>query len=190
MITTRYINLTYYHYITIFSIIFLLLILIIREQLKSPVKLADFMDFELEAHTSMNEVIYEGYSKDKKIKLVADSAALIKSDKIEFHNLKINMPQSRQKEIIIKANQGDYNTTSEIAILKGDVSVNLDDKNFLTTILHYEKKKDIVWTDKGFKLSSNSYESEGDYFLYNLKNDEFTVKNQKSIIKGEDISVP
>jgi hypothetical protein len=58
----------------------------------------------------------------------------------------------------------------------------------MTPFLYYEKKKDIVWTDKGFKLFSNSYESQGNYFLYDLKNEKLIVKNQQSIVKGEENS--
>ncbi len=189
MMTAGNINFRYYHYIGIFFLIFILLLVIIREQLKSPVRLNDFIDFELDAEIFMEDVSYAGYSKDSKIKLVASRASLIKSDRIEFRELKINIPQNEQKEIIIKAKEGDYNTTSEIAILKGDVSINLSDKNLMTPFLYYEKKKDIVWTDKGFKLSSNDFDTEGKSILYNLKDGRLLLKDQKSIIKGENSNI-
>lgn len=189
MITARYINLRYYHYIGIFSLIFIMLLVIIREQLKSPVKLDDLINFELDAEIFMEDVSYAGYSKDSKIRLNAKSATLVKSDRIDFNQLKINMPQDDKKEIIIKANEGDYNTTSEIAMLKGDVSINLADKNLLTHFLYYEKKNDIVWTDQGFKLYSNDFETEGKSISYDLKNGKLILKDQKSIIKGDDFSV-
>lgn len=105
-------------------------------------------------------------------------------DLLDLSRVDMEFFTPRGERIVVEADNGTYDLSTEDLFLKGDVKVTSPKgESLFTDSMHYASRKDTISSRDRVLLKGGGFRVEGKGFEYDLKQGKFMVRDQTAVVE-------
>ncbi len=140
---------------------------------------------KIEPDISLSQITYYLDRKNEACKIKANNARWFqKRGLLTLSDINATIIKNHNPPIYIRALSGSFYTNKGLLTLKGKVFLKKENTILYTSLLFYNSKKNLIFTDKPVKIKTQGLLLTGKGMLYDLKTQRLIVHHQHSIIKS------
>ncbi len=126
-------------------------------------------------------------SEDGRVRWVVnagDARLFEESQVLDLDRVLIDFFTSSDKKVLVQADAGRYDLSSEEMVVRGHVKVISETGDTLyTDSLHFSRARNLIWSADKVFMEGGGMEIRGKGFEYDLGQGKFIIRHQKTVIK-------